>query len=574
MVDTIVQAVSLTRNADGQARLGWRYAVVLVVALALWFGYELGSRSLWHPDEGRYSEIPREMVASGDYLTPRLNGVKYFEKPALFYWLQAGAIKLFGVNEWSLRLWIAVFAGLGCLAVFYAADRFYGLRAGLFAAAILATSLWYDLMGSAITLDIAVTAFLTVAMLAFLIGIQEPEGSTRRTWLWAFYALAAAATLTKGLIGVVIPGMVIVAWLALTGKWSLLRTIYLPTGTLLFLAIAAPWHVLVARANPEFLSFYFVHEHFSRYLTTVHQRSEPVWYFVPVLVGGMFPWSVFLPEVIRHGLGNLWRERKRHANEWFLLLWAGLVFIFFSLSGSKLASYILPAMPPLAILCGRYFASMWEHPLQLKVRYPFWLALSLGSAVGLVLLITKWFAGSNEKIAYFYGVLGADLYLIVAGVMAASVVPFVFIRRGQARQAIASMLIAAAFMVLAFDINVEKFDVTRSVKPLALEIKRKARPGEEVVSFREYFQDLPVYLGHTVTVADWKGELEFGTTLEDTSGWIIGEAEMVSRLRDKVLYIVTRADNAARLHEISPKPLHELMRTDRNVLFTNAETTR
>jgi 4-amino-4-deoxy-L-arabinose transferase-like glycosyltransferase len=557
-----------------EGRRIWRDALVLILLLTVWFGYELGGRSLWHPDEGRYSEIPREMVATGDYLTPRLNGVKYFEKPVLFYWLQAGAIEVFGVHEWSLRLWTAFFGGIGCLAVFFAGYRLFGRGTGWFAAVILATSVWYDLLGSAITLDMAVTAFLTSALLAFLMGVREPPGWTRRWWLWGFYALAALATLTKGLIGIVIPGMVIFGWMVATRKWSLLRSMYLPSGILLFLAIAAPWHVLVSQANPEFAWFYFVHEHFLRYLTTEHHRSEPFWFFVPVLFIGMFPWSAFFVEAIRRGLTNQWSQPQAYEDTWFLALWAGLVFLFFSMSGSKLATYILPVMPPLAILCGRYFADVWSSTIRSSARYPYWLAMVLGVFVASALVSVQWIAAGNEKVADFYEVLGPDVYLVVISILALAIIPFVLVFRRQVRRAIVAMLIATPLMVLSFDLNLEKFDGMRTVKPLAMEIERRAKPGDEVVSYLEYFQDLPVYLGHTVTVVGWKGELEFGTEQEDTSAWMIEEPQLVSRLKRKVVYIITRDRNVEHLRDISPVPLHELMRTRRNVLLTNAEATR
>jgi len=541
------------------------------MVLAVWFGYELNSRSLWDPDEGRYSEIPREMVASGDYITPRLNGVKYFEKPVLFYWMQAGAIKLFGVSEWSLRLWSALLAVLGCLAVYYAGYRLFGRRTGLFAAAILATSVWYDLLGSAITLDMAVTAFLTLALLAFLLGTRAPPGVERRLWLYAFYVLTAAATLTKGLIGIVIPGMVIVAWLALTRQWSLLRNLYLPSGTILFFAIAAPWHVLVSLANPEFPWFYFVHEHFARFLTTVHHRSEPIWFFVPVLLVGMFPWSMFFIEAVRRGLRDSKPNQQTSSDTWFLVLWAGLVFAFFSLSGSKLATYILPAMPPLAILCGRYFAGVWERSVKRTANYPYWLMLAAALLTGPALILARWFVNGNQKIVDIYNMIGPDLYLTVAcGVVLASV-PFVLKRSRGNRHGIVALLFTTALMVLSFDLVFDKVDVTRTVKPLAMEINRVARPGDEVVSYLDYFQDLPDYLGHTVTVAGWKGELEFGTEQEDTSGWMIDEPEVASRLRDRTLYIVTRDRNIDRLKKLSPVPLRVIMRSSRDVLLTNAK---
>jgi len=249
--------------------------LILTLILGLLFGWGLGQRALWHPDEGRYVEIPREMTVSGDYVTPRLNGVKYFEKPVLFYWLQAGAIKVFGISESAMRLWPAAFALIGCLAVYVAGRKLYDRRTGLIAAAVLATAPLHYFLGRAITLDMALSALLTVALLAFLLGTREPPGRARRHYFWTFYACAALATLTKGLVGMVIPAMVIGAWILILNEWRLLKSIYLPSGLVLFLLVAAPWHIAAARANPEFAQFYFIHEHFQRYLTRVHDRYQP-----------------------------------------------------------------------------------------------------------------------------------------------------------------------------------------------------------------------------------------------------------------------------------------------------------
>ena len=200
------------------------------------------------------------------------------------------------------------------------------------------------------------------------------------------------------------------------------------------------------------------------------------------------------------------------------------------------------------------------------------MTLAFALLIGLTLLTLKWILRANQKVVDFYDVVGPDIYLVVASIVALALLPFMLARFGRVRQAVVALLMTTALMVLSFDVNLDKFDVTRTVKPLAMEIKRLAKPGDEVVSYLEYFQDLPVYLGHTVTVAGWKGELEFGTEQEDTSGWIIDEAELVSRLRHKTLYIITRDRNIDHLKEISPVPLHEIMRTNRNVLVTNAET--
>ena len=160
--------------------------LLLTLLLTVFFGWGLGSRALWQPDEGRYVEIPREMTVTGDYITPRLNGVKYFEKPVLFYWLQAGAIKVFGISEWAMRLWPATFALIGCLAVYVAGRKLYDRRTGLIAAVVLATAPLHYFLGRAVTLDMAVSALLAVALFAFLLGTREPPGHARRNYFWTF----------------------------------------------------------------------------------------------------------------------------------------------------------------------------------------------------------------------------------------------------------------------------------------------------------------------------------------------------------------------------------------------------
>ena len=287
-----------------------RDLIILTVLTCLLFTFMLENRPLSVPDEGRYVEIPREMVASGNYLTPRLNGVKYFEKPVFFYWLEAFSIKLFGLNEFTLRLWPAVFALFGCLAVAVAGARLFGRRTGLLSAVVLATCLLYYGLSRAIILDMPVSILLTLSLLSFLTGTHEAPGLKRRLYLWGFAAFAALAVLTKGLIGILIPGMVIGAWIIVLGEWRMLKTLYLPSCLALFLLIAAPWHILVGMANPEFFQFYFIHEHFQRFLTRVHGRYQPFWYFIPVVALGLFPWSAFLLQAIKHSIPSSWRSLR------------------------------------------------------------------------------------------------------------------------------------------------------------------------------------------------------------------------------------------------------------------------
>jgi 4-amino-4-deoxy-L-arabinose transferase-like glycosyltransferase len=331
------------------------FAIVAVLALALvWFS-GLDHRKLVRADESRYGEIPREMVASGDWLTPRLNGFKYFEKPPLQYWATATAFEAFGVDEWTVRLWPALTGFAGILLVFFAGARCFGREVGLYASAALAGSLLYAALGHFTTLDMGVTLFLSAAVFAFVVAqldaTPEPE---RRRWMLAAWAAAAAAVLSKGLIGLVLPGGAFVLYLLLRRDWGLVKRLYLVRGAALFFAVAAPWFVAVSLANPEFARFFFIHEHFERFLTKVHDRYEPAWYFLPVLAAGIMPWLASFAA----GLWQAAREREptRFRPLLFLLLWCATVFVFFSASSSKLASYILPLFPAAALLIGRQLA--------------------------------------------------------------------------------------------------------------------------------------------------------------------------------------------------------------------------
>jgi len=253
------------------SRLSWLWIIPL---LAIWFSLFLGNRPYATPDEGRYVEIPREMVVTGDYVTPRLNGVKYFEKPPLFYWIQAANIKIFGLHEWAMRLSCLLFGLVGCVATYLFGRRFYGPHVGLAACIILATSPLYYALSRLIILDMAVTTLLTLSLFSFLMTVYTPPAFQRRLWAWAFYGFSSLAVLTKGLMALAISGPVILIWALSTGRWKDLWPAYIPSGALIFFAITAPWHILASIENPEFAHKYFIVEHFLRYTTSLHLRSQ------------------------------------------------------------------------------------------------------------------------------------------------------------------------------------------------------------------------------------------------------------------------------------------------------------
>ncbi len=545
-----------------------RDLILLTLLTCILFTFMLGNRPLAVPDEGRYVEISREMAVTGDYLTPRLNYVKYFEKPVFFYWLEAFSIKLLGLNEFTLRLWPALFALFGCLAIAVAGARLFGRLSGLLAAIVLATSILYYGLSRAIILDMPVSILLTLALLSFLIGTHEAPGLKRRFYLWGFFAFSALTVLTKGLIGIIIPSLVIGSWLLLLGEWRMLKTLYISSGSALFLLIAAPWHIMVGAVNPEFYRFYFIHEHFQRYFTTVHHHFKPAWFFIPVLLLGLFPWSPFLVQAIKHSGPSTWKERHEHRDALFLMLWAGLIFLFFSLSGSKLPPYILPVFPPLALLIGRYLASARDSTdfPGLRTGYSIYLGASLLLAAALLGLPYYWPVPAESQ------VLGPYRYTIAFTLIIGSVVTGLLASYRNFRRAFVALVVTSVLFLVQINAAAPRID-TKSIKQLAIELRVRLKPGDEVASYQEYYQDLPVYLERRITVVDWDGELTFGAGQENTSAWITkGETFWKRWQGPATIYMVTAIDDFEALKQSEPSLAYfPITQNQRNIVLCNKE---
>jgi 4-amino-4-deoxy-L-arabinose transferase-like glycosyltransferase len=330
-----------------------RTLFALLVLAVLLLVFEPGRVPLFEPDEGRYAEIPREMLVTRDFLTPRLNGVLYFEKPPLYYWSVAASLAILGPTEMAVRLPGKLAAvAMVLLAVAFARRR-WGTRTGLLAGLILATSILLVALARIALIDPMLSLALTAATFAFVSFAEgDAAGDARRSRraLYAFHAACAAAILLKGLVGVVLPGGAIVFWTLVTGRWRTLQRVFSPGPLLLFLLLAVPWHVAMALRHPDFLQFYFVHEHFQRFATTEHRRMGPAVYFIPVLVAGFLPWTAFFGRFRESWPGftrGAWRARSTEA---FLWIWVLLVFAFFSASKSKLIPYVLPIWPALSVL--------------------------------------------------------------------------------------------------------------------------------------------------------------------------------------------------------------------------------
>src|SRR5436190_2454119 len=263
---------------------------VWILLGVLWFA-NLPLRPLFDPDEARYAEIPREMAASGDWVTPTLNGLKYFEKPPLQYWATAALYSGFGVHDWTARLWAAALAFLCIPLTFAFAARIgYSRDTALVAAALLAINPYFALGGQLNLLDQGLTFFLSAAVFSFVLAQREHLDPRRtRNWMLVTWASLALAVLSKGIVTLVLAGATLFAYMVVTRNFSLLRRLQFKFGVPLFLAIAMPWFWIVQSRNPEFFQFFFIHEHFARFLTTVSAHVEPAWFFIPILLVALLP---------------------------------------------------------------------------------------------------------------------------------------------------------------------------------------------------------------------------------------------------------------------------------------------
>lgn len=500
----------------------------LLVVFGIFFFALLGSRPLSNPDEGRYTEIPREMLETGDYVTPRLNGVKYFEKPPLMYWLGAAALKVFGVNEFASRFWCAVL-GLGGVLMTYAAGRaLYDRMTGLFASVVLATTLLYYALTRLVILDLAVAVFIAGALFAFAVGMKQPAGTTRRWLFWAFYAAMGLAILTKSLIGFALPGAVLFFWILLLNRWKGLRPFYPFSGSAILLLVAVPWHVLAAQANHDFLQFFFVHEQFQRYTSKIHGRYEPWWFFIGILLAGLFPWVAFFFQAIGHSLAGGWRARVQNETAWFLIIWIVFIVGFFSSSQSKLIPYIMPVFPAAAVLIGHYLAAAWSNRGGGKITRGVVAYGVVCCALAIALFFIKLSKDAQMRAAlqpWQWGVSG----ILILGAAATALG---YAQRGT-RFALIAIVASTAVLLVIFN-PVGAIADSRSTKPLALTLREQIKSTDQVYAVGEYFQDFPVYLGRTVNVVSYEGELHFGihSEPEKTSARFLKKETFLQRWRE------------------------------------------
>ena len=486
------------------------------------------------PDEGRYSEIPREMIESGDYNTPKLNYVKYFEKPVLFYWMNALSMKIFGETEFATRLPTVLMAILGALSTYMIAKSVYCHSAALLSPIILLTMLLYFAIGQIVIIDMALSIFITISLTGFWF---------KRYWL--FYTGMALALLSKGLIGVVLPGAIVFFYVIFTRQWSLFKELIINwKGMLLFFIISLPWFISVCVANRDFFYFFFIQEHFLRYATKIHDRYQPIWFFIPILLLGVMPWVGFIPRTLSSffDIRSIKDENEKKASI-FLYLWIITIFAFFSLSSSKLIPYIVPVLPPLAVIFASFLHKMLkDDDLVFAKRVflwgsPFFISIFIAS-------IIYPFFDKNEV-----GILKLFSYTIPLGVvsLAFPAIGYYSMKKKNVKIFVYGMLMLSMLFSATAKRGLFLMGETRSAYETAKLISEYRKEGDLIAQIWDYDQGLTFYLKQRIVLIEWLGELRFGADQEPDPMWFLKSDKLKEFYddHDGVFFVV---DKKRKLH--------------------------
>jgi 4-amino-4-deoxy-L-arabinose transferase-like glycosyltransferase len=504
------------------------FAGVIGLAALLFF-FHLGTYGLWEPDEARYSEVAREMLASRNFIVPHLNYVPYIEKPPLLYWLTTLAMSLLGVNEFAARLVNACAALFGVAATCFFAAKTFDSRRAIVAGAVLSTSAIYAVMAQVLTTDMLLTAATTTAMYAFFLHWRDGGH-----WCWLGYVAMGLAALTKGPVGVAIPIVVAAIFLWREGDLrGAVRRFHAVAGLMVTAAIAAPWFIAITIREPGFFDFYFIGEHFRRFFDANYSHDQPIYYYLPIIVGGFMPWTLALPLIP-------WRHLTPHPARRFCLIAGATVFVVFSLSSAKLVPYILSAIPPLAIVIADRLVTLIDRRAIADSRRLAALGPLLGIAGAAAIIVT--IHAADFRAPYPLMVRPA-LYAAGAIFVVGGIACFVTFSMRRNTLGLAAFILTAAATLITVSYGRLMTEPIRSYAQLARTIER-LEPDARLVCYPRYVQSLPFYCRRRVIIVGAKTELTFGSAHDPNAAqyFFIRRADLVALWHDPrpTVFVVDR----------------------------------
>jgi len=516
----------------------------------------LGGRPLVAPDEMRYGEMAREMIAAGDWIVPHLMDLRYFEKPALGHWLNAASMLLFGENRFGVRFASAVAVGLAALAVFLLVRRERDEETGLLAAFILLTFGEVHAIGTYSSFDSMVAGFITLSLCCFYPALSA-AGRRKGGWLLLVGFFAGCAFLVKGFLAIAIPVMVIAPLLLLQKRWKDLGIMpWLPLAAIL--VVSLPWSIAIALREPDYWHYFFFEEHIHRFFAKGEaEHSEPFWYFIPVLLAGALPWTLIAPVPLFKTVKEQWRDPFiRFGALWFLF-----PFLFFSASSGKLGTYILPCYPPLAILLAIGLTDRFREGHLKFFRVGAWILFSifmlafvgLGATALLPMESVKLYAPFEN---YKYVIILASIAL-AAGLALAS------LKQKKPALQLACFGMAVTVGVAGFQFGVpESHSVSVSMDAFLTRQKGHLPPDALVVTDTRAFTGVGYILGRSdAYIVGGQGELDYGLAYEDSAHRFIGWTPddllpFFAQHPDRPIVVITRDDKIDPILPQLPAPVY------------------
>ncbi|MFH1245020.1 MAG: glycosyltransferase family 39 protein [Candidatus Omnitrophota bacterium] len=521
----------------------------------------LGKKSFWEPDEGRYAEISREMVESGDWLTPRQNYIKHFDKPPVTYWLIGSAFKLFGENEFAGHLPLVTLALAGVLAVFFLGKRLFGVRAGFLSAVVLITSLGYPAIARILSTDIILTFAVLYCYLFFV----------QKRYL-LFYLFIALGMMIKGPIIFILTLLPIFAFVMYEKGTLNFKELRLGQGAAIMVLLGLPWYIYEIFLNKSLLKDWLIQQSLHR---ITNRGEEPFYFFIPVLLALFSPWIFFLWPALQKTLSFKRRAFSENpVKALFLFFWFILPFLFFGCIGKKLVPYILPLLPPLAIITGYMWDKVLANPALLKTK-PFSLSFYFLAgckviiAAGVIVFLTLGLAHKFDILA-----TRIDMVFLSAILLISANLEILFFKLNKPAKLFASIAVSSLlFFLTAVDV-LPKIEATtgRSIKNLAQKIKEDLKPEDKVVNYRCYLKSLPFYLKQRTIVIERQRNIAYEESVEQWQDYLLKDKEDLYNLlssKEVRIYCLTYTWEFEKILKEYPAPLYPLGKSGKYVLFTN-----
>jgi hypothetical protein len=538
-----------------------KHTIILIFLSYIFLFHGIGDYSLKEPDEGRYAEIPREMIELNDYIVPHLNYVRYFEKPPLFYWAVAASYKCFGVNEWAFRFPNALSAFLCVLALYIFIGKWINKETAFMSSIILMSSFGFFSMARIVTIDMFFSMWLFLCLLFFYGYYREKKSF----FIYAFYIVLGLATLAKGFVPIMLVAVTITIFLLAEKKILFLKELKWARGIVIYCLVVLPWLLTISLKEKDFFNFFVVDQQILRFLTSKHKRTGHMFYFIPVLLGGMFPWSLFIPRSIV----KFWNKSEIR----LFIIWSCVVFIFFSISKSKLPPYILPIFPSLSIVVGYLFHEQWQQPDKRRIEtfaYIFLFFLfAVTSILGINGLFNEWVNQiSSDAIDILSSLKG---FLITASII--SIIPACLLcfRKFNGFSFIFYTLSIFSFLFIsALLLNLDVIDTMNTTKRITNSINENKDNYNYIVNYASYDQTLPFYTKKRIIIASYKGELEMGSQYNDAKEYFIDEDAFIDLYKsDKKIFCVLKEKRLNRLKEKIPDKISIISCSNERCLITN-----